>query len=243
MREDMRTSQDAKTELPEALSQQYDSLLDEGVRLAHEFASAEKRKKPGLARMADRVFAKRVTILRQLHRFPTLDETMPALHAIAVRRDEEDASWNAERIADAFNFDDGRPAHVKMNEATDAHRRLFGIESHEPALNAREMREFKLARRSALEAIGARFVFGSERAQYTNLLSFVKDDLVVHLTQDALPAKGLPNAERISGMSILTYVNGQAQEHVAYYHRGKWDERAVDGNVQRIIDEIAAAVG
>lgn len=243
MREVTRSSQDVPSESGETLERQYQSLLDEGMFLAQEFAQAEKSKRRGLSKALDRLFVERVAILRQLHRFATLDDKMPDLHAVEQRTKAEAASWNAERIANAFNLEDDRPAHTKMAESSDAHRRLFGMESDEPVLTTKEMDEFKRVRRAVLEDIGCRFIFGEGRARYTNLLSLVKDNLVVHLTHDALPTNGLPNAERISGITILGYVDGQARGHVVSYQRGRWDVRVQDQRVQRTIDEIAAAVG
>lgn len=85
-----------------------------------------------------------------------------------------------------------------MNEASEAHARLFGIARNRPPLTTAEAEEFMHARRTVLEGIGCRFVFGEKRARYTNMLSFVKADLVVQLTHDAQPTNGLPNAERTS---------------------------------------------
>lgn len=227
----------------EAQTQKYDTLLDEGLRLVAESLRAEKGKRSGLARELERLFVERVSILRQLHGFPTLDERMPALLAVKRRMEEEVGSWTRGRITNALTFDDDRPAHTKMHEATEARRHLLGIESHTPDLTTAEMDEFKRARRAVLEAIGGRFVFGEGKARYSNLLTFVKDGFVVQLIQDALPAQGLPNAERISEMTILGYVDGQARGHLASYRHGKWDERVKDPRLQRTIDEIAAAVG
>jgi hypothetical protein len=243
MRELPRASQGAQSESPEALTARYESLLDEGLRRAGELAQAHKGQRNGLGKSWDTLFATRVAVLRQRHRFSTLNDRMPALGPILQRKRAEAASWNAERIANAFDLEGDRPADVKMNEASEAHRHLFGIETHDHTLTAAEADEFTRARRAVLEEIGCRFVFSETRTRYTNLLSFVKDDLVIHLTHDALPTKGLPNAERISGLTILGYVDGQARGHVVSFQRGRWDQRVSDARVQRTIDEIAAAVG
>jgi hypothetical protein len=244
MREYVRTPHgDAPSPSRETLTAEYEQLLTDGMRIADEYGRAEGQKRAALARTLDRLFARRVGVLRDLHDALTLDERMPELRVIAERHHAEEVASSVERIAATFTFDRRRPAHVQMNEATAAHARAFKIAASTPELSDSEVAEFDAARRAALEKIGCQFVFGT-RAGYSNMLSFVKDDFVIQLTHDVVPAAaGLPNAARISSLTILRYAGGQARGHIVSFVRGKWDARVTDGRVQRCIDQIATVVG
>lgn len=243
MRDDQRRPGSAPDEDGDTIAARYEALLGEAARAAEQYAAAPKSHRARLARRCDTLFAERIELLRQMPDFPTLDRRMPTLRAIADRVSQHSPASDAAEIARAFDGADRRPADATMRAATAVYSRLAGETIPQAQLSGDDAREFARARDAVLEAIGCRFVFPRSDAEYTNLMSLVKDDLVVRVTHDAIPSRGLPNAERISAIALSRYVDGQARGHVAAYAHGRWDTRVQDRATQRAIDEIAAAVG
>jgi hypothetical protein len=244
MRSHRRTArQGAQNESPIDARAPYEALFAQGTALAERLAHAHGRERSLLATQLDRLFSARVSALRRTENFATLDEVMPSLSAIAQRERERKTTGATAKIREAFQFADDRPAHAKQHDADAALRRMFGVERYEPALRPEELPAYQQARRAVLERLGVKILEGDTELQYSNRLAVAKEGFIVQLTHDALPSGGLPGAERISGVTALLDVNGQARGQVAAYHRGKWIQRITDASLQRIFDEIAAAIG
>lgn len=235
--------QGAQSESPIDARAPYEALFAEGTALQERLAHAHGRERSLLAKQLDRLFTSRVSALRLTERFATLDEAMPSLSAIAQRETERKTTGTTAKIREAFQFADDRPAHANLHDADAALRRMFGAERYEPALGPEELPAYQQARRTVLERLDVKILEGDAERQYSNRLVVAKEGFIVQLTHDALPSGGLPGAERISGVTALVDVNGQARGQVAAYHCGKWIQRIADATLQRIFDEIAAAIG
>jgi hypothetical protein len=221
----------------------YDALVDEAMRLANRLSGARGPENTALLQQLDQLFAKRVTLLRQQGTFTTLEQQMPSLLTIVQRARTERTSATIESIRHTFRFVDDSARRSEADSVVETVRRGPDTSSQQPQLTSGEIRDYYRARRSVLEKVGCTLPDKDRNDGYSNMLIVHKDGYVVHLAQDAVPHTGLPGAERISGVTILPYRNGQAEALVGSYHRGKWLRPIADRKAQRVLDEIAAVVG